>query len=187
MSTPTQSSRIRSYEAVILMHPDATLEEQKELFKKNKSIVEQMGKGSVYSVETWGKRILANKISKHHRAYYFHSLFEADTQTITELERTMKINDRVLRYMHTRLDERIALQKHMENFKKGLADSNNKEREREAKRESRRAAMAAAREGGGGGREGFREGFRDGGKEGGRGEGRSEGREGRDNKGERFE
>lgn len=132
------------YEVVILMHPDATVEEQKELFKKNKGIIGSF-EGSIHSLETWGKRTLATPIGKLKKAVFFHSTFEADTQAIAELERTMRINDKVLRFMHTRLDERVSLPKFMEAFKKGLSESAAREKEREAKVQARKAAFAAAK------------------------------------------
>ncbi|HRO68098.1 MAG TPA: 30S ribosomal protein S6, partial [Pseudobdellovibrionaceae bacterium] len=117
----TKASVKKPYEVVVIMHPDATVDEQKDLFRKNKATIESYN-GSVFSLETWGKRTLANPIGKTKRAIYFHSLFEADTQAVAELERTMRINDRVLRFMHTRLDERVSLAKYMESFKKGLQE-----------------------------------------------------------------
>nr|BFD57921.1 hypothetical protein CKG001_00280 [Bdellovibrio sp. CKG001]BFD61348.1 hypothetical protein BdHM001_00290 [Bdellovibrio sp. HM001]BFD65006.1 hypothetical protein HAGR004_00280 [Bdellovibrio sp. HAGR004] len=134
----------KPYEVVVIMHPDATLEDQKDLFKKNKATIESY-KGSVNSLETWGKRTLATPIGKLKKAIYFHSTFEADTQAIAELERTMRINDKVLRFMHTRLDDRVSLAKFMEGFKKGLAESAAREKEREAKAAARKAAFAAAK------------------------------------------
>ncbi|KYG60801.1 30S ribosomal protein S6 [Bdellovibrio bacteriovorus] len=140
----TTKSAKKPYEVVVLMHPDATLEEQKDLFKKNKATIESF-KGSINSLETWGKRNLATPIGKTKKAIYFHSTFEADTQAIAELERTMRINDKVLRFMHTRLDERVSLAKFMEGFKKGLSESAAREKEREAKAAARKAAFAAAK------------------------------------------
>lgn len=134
----------RPYEVVVLMHPDASVEEQKELFRKNKATIEGF-KGSVNSLETWGKRNLATPIGKLKKAFFFHSTFEADSQAIIEIERTMRINDKVLRFAHTRLDERVALAKHLEAFKKGLSESAAREKEREAKMQARKAAFAAAR------------------------------------------
>ncbi|MGZ5279495.1 MAG: 30S ribosomal protein S6 [Pseudobdellovibrionaceae bacterium] len=134
----------RPYEVVILMHPDSTLQEQKDLFQRNKSILQNF-KGSIHSLETWGKRTLANPIGKNRKAVYFHCTFEAETAAISELERTMRINDKVLRFMHTKLDVRVSLAKFMETFKKGLMDSAQREREKEAKMQARRAAAAAAR------------------------------------------
>ncbi len=134
----------RPYEVVVLVHPDATLDEQKQVFKKNKATIESFA-GSVFNLETWGKRNLANPIGKIRKAYFFHSFFEANTQAIAELERTMRISDKVLRFMHTRLDERVPLSKHLETFKKGLSESALREKEREAKMQARRAAFAAAK------------------------------------------
>ncbi len=134
----------RPYEVVIIMHPDANLEEQKELFRKNKATITSY-KGSIHTVETWGKRTLATPIGKLRKAVFFHSVFEANPQAVAELERTMRINDKVLRFMHTRLDERTSMAKHLEAFKKGLADSAAKEKEREAKAQLRRQQAAQAR------------------------------------------
>ncbi len=134
----------RPYEVVILMHPDTTVEEQKELFKKNKTTIATY-KGSIHTLDTWGKRNLATPIGKLKKAVYFHSIFEANPQAVAELERTMRINDKVLRFMHTKLDERIPVAKHSESFKKGLADSAAREKEREAKQQLRRQAAMQAR------------------------------------------
>lgn len=144
MATLTSKAELkRPYEVVVIMHPDANLEEQKDLFKKNKSIIESF-KGSVNSLDTWGKRSLANPIGKNRRAVFFHSTFMANPQAISELERTMRINDKVLRFMHTALDERVSLSKFMENFKKGLAETAAREKEKEAKAAARKAAAMAA-------------------------------------------
>lgn len=134
----------RPYEVVILVHPDTTLDEQKALFKKNKETIANY-KGSIHLLETWGKRNLATPIGKLRKAVYFYSIFEANPQAIMELERTMRINDKVLRFMHTKLDERTTMAKHAEAFKKGLADSAAREKEREAKAQLRRQAAMQAR------------------------------------------
>lgn len=135
---------LRPYEGVILVHPDATEEDQKTLFSRNKTIIEGQFGGSVKHLDTWGKRQLSNPIEKHRKAIYFHTTFEADPQAISELERTMRINDKVLRFMHTRLEEGTDLNAHLENFKKALADSAAREREREAKFQARKAAQRGA-------------------------------------------
>jgi small subunit ribosomal protein S6 len=132
---------LRPYEAVILVHPDTTEEEQKALFTKNKTIIEKEFGGSVKHLETWGKRNLANPIEKLKKAIYFHTTFEADPQAVAELERTMRINDRVVRFMHTRLEDGTDINTHLENFRKALAESAAREREREAKFQARKAAQ----------------------------------------------
>lgn len=155
---------LRPYEGVIIMHPDASEEDQKALFRRNKSIIEEFA-GEVKHLDTWGKRTLANPIEGMKKAIYFHTTFQAKPEAIAELERTMRINDHVIRFMHTRLEEGTDLTAHLENFKKALADSAAREREREAKFQARRAAQGARgprRDDGGGFRrdEGFRRGDR---------------------------
>ena len=135
----------KPYEVVIIMHPDTTLDEQKELFKKNKATITTY-KGTINSVETWGKRNLATPIGRLRKAIFFHSTFESDPQAIMEIERTMRINDKVLRFMHTSLDERTSIVKHLEAFKKSLADTAQREKEREAKAQLRRQAAMQARQ-----------------------------------------
>ena len=136
---------VRPYEVVILMHPDATEDDQKTLLRKNKAIIEEQFGGAVKHLDTWGKRSLANPIAKHKKAVFFHSTFTADPQAVMELERTMRINDKVLRFMHTSLDDSTDLVKYVENFKKALADSAAREREREAKFQARRAQRSGMR------------------------------------------
>ncbi|MBN8535659.1 MAG: 30S ribosomal protein S6 [Deltaproteobacteria bacterium] len=134
---------INNYEVVVLFHPDTSLEEQKEVFRKNKETLKNYT-GEFYSMETWGKRNLAYPINKLKKAYFVHALFQSEPSAVAELERTMRINDKVLRFMHTRLDSRKNLAKHLEAFKSQLKISAEKEREKEAKIQARKAARAAA-------------------------------------------
>lgn len=147
---------LRPYEGIILIHPDVPEEEQKALFRRNKAIIEEQFGGSVKHLDTWGKRNLANPIEKNKKAIYFHTTFEANPKTIAELERTMRINDHVLRFMHTRLEDGTNLESYVENFKKALAESAAREREREAKFQARKAAQRGGPRRGGddGGRRG---------------------------------
>lgn len=132
------------YEAVVVLHPDASEEDQKQIFKKNRDIIKSFN-GSLNHLDTWGKRRLANPIDKMTRGIYFHTTFTADGAAIAELERVMKINDKVLRYVHTRLDDRVSLAKHVEGFKDALAETLNREKDREVKAQAKKAAFAARR------------------------------------------
>ena len=103
--------------------------------------------GTINHLDTWGKRKLGNPIDRLTRGNYFHMTFEATGGAISELERTMRINDRVLRFQHTRLDDRVSLAKFVEKFKENLAEAAQRERDREVKNQQRRAAAMAARKG----------------------------------------
>jgi small subunit ribosomal protein S6 len=123
---------VRPYEGVILVHPDATEEVQKALFKKNKQIIKDHS-GELKTVETWGKRSLGNNIAKNNKAIYFYTAFMANSSAVAELERTMRINESVLRFMHTRLDDGTDLTKHLQTFKDYLAASAQKQKDFESK------------------------------------------------------
>lgn len=144
-SAGEKSITVRPYEGVVIMHPDTGLELQKELFKKNKGIIESHN-GNVHSVDTWGKRLLGNPIEKIPRGIYFHTTFNADTKAVAELERTMRINDRVMRFVHTRLADDTDLNKFLENFKNELAAGQAREREREAKAAERKSRRQEERQ-----------------------------------------
>lgn len=134
-----ESKKEYTYEAVVIVHPEASEAEQKQLFAKNKAIIESF-QGKVNSVETWGKRTLANPINKNQIGSYFYTTFKAAPQAIKELERTMRINDNVLRFLNIRLKDGTDLNKHIEEYHQTLADAEKKRREFEEKAKKRAAA-----------------------------------------------
>jgi small subunit ribosomal protein S6 len=132
---------LRKYEGIVIVHPDVSEAEQKALFKRNAETIQQY-QGRVNHVDFWGKRRLANPIKKMKLGSYFHTTFEAKAECVTEIERLLGIDDRVLRFMHTRLDDRKSIGQHLEEYKNTLVESNKREQEKEAKRDARRQAMA---------------------------------------------
>ncbi len=124
--------RNRSYEGVIILHPEASVEDQQAVFKKNKTILESF-KGEIQAVESWGKRKLANPINKQRMGTYFYCIFTADSQAVKELERNLKINDKVFRFLFTRLDDKMDAQKHHDNYRTLLVDSQKRHKEAEEK------------------------------------------------------
>lgn len=148
-----KENQLRFYESVVILHPDVTEAEQKNFFKRNQSTIKEFG-GSVHHIDTWGKRRLGNPIKKVRLGTYFHTTFEAKGTCVSELERLMRIDDRVLRFIHVRLDERKSLGQYVEDFHRTLAEAHKREQEKEAKAQARRAAMQT---GGGPGSRGPRE------------------------------
>lgn len=141
----TSQDSLRKYESVVILHPDASEADQKAILGKNSETIKQFG-GTMNHLDTWGKRRLANPINKTSLGIYFHATFEAKGEVVAELERTMRINDKVLRFMHTRLDDRESLTKYLERFRAALQETANREKEREAKIQARKAAHAAKRD-----------------------------------------
>lgn len=135
---------LRKYEGVAIVHPDVSEEDQKQLFRKTREILKTFN-GAFHTVESWGKRRLANPIEKIKIGAYFHYFFEAYPEAIEEVERTMRINEHVMRFLHVRLDDRVTIGKHADSYKQTLKASVEREVEREAKFQAKKAAMAAAK------------------------------------------
>jgi len=56
-------------------------------------------KGVIVKLEKWGKKRLAYKIKKQGRGFYVFMDFAGVSETVRELERNLKIDDRILKYM----------------------------------------------------------------------------------------
>jgi len=91
------------YETIFITAPTLTDDETDEIAAQMEILVRE--RGATLRVEKWGKRKLAYEI-KHHNDGYFY-LFEMETQSdvILELERRMKLDDKVLRFLTVRVDE----------------------------------------------------------------------------------
>jgi small subunit ribosomal protein S6 len=139
-------SELRPYESIVIVKSDSTEDVQKQIFKKTKEIIATHG-GDLFSVETWGRRQLGNVIGKSRKGVFFHTTFTADTKAVSEIERVMKINDNVLRFVHTRLPEGTTMAGYQEAFKKSLVEAGLKEKEREEKIRQKKAARAQASQG----------------------------------------
>lgn len=87
----------RDYEAMVIIHHDVTEEEIKEFTDKLESLIQQK-KGEIIKVEKWGKRKLAYRIKKSYKGYYLIVCFNGEKDCLDEMERSLRYNDKVLRY-----------------------------------------------------------------------------------------
>ena len=92
------------YETVFIARQDIPAQEAEELADKFSSIVADNG-GTVDRHEYWGLRNLAYRIKKNRKGHYTLMNIDAPAGAIGELERNMRINEDVLRYMTIRVDE----------------------------------------------------------------------------------
>ena len=127
---------LRSYEGVVVLHPDTTLEEQKALFQQNRKIIDEH-EGNLHHCDTWGRRSLANPIKNIKTGIFLHYTFYANNKAIAELERTLRINSSVLKFLYTHLGK-VSLEKYLKKYYTQLENTSLKEKERERKRLERK-------------------------------------------------
>jgi len=94
----------RRYETVVLIHPDVAEPGAKEIGQRTRQLIEDQG-GTVSQVQEWGLRELAYPIAKQHRAFYVLFEYRATPKLLLELERNLKLMDRVLRFVSVRQAE----------------------------------------------------------------------------------
>ncbi|MRR57383.1 MAG: 30S ribosomal protein S6 [Deltaproteobacteria bacterium] len=97
---------MRKYETIYIVQPDLGEEDIKALSEKVQDVITGM-KGECRRLEDWGTRKLAYPVKKLARGRYFYLNFEGDTNLIAELERRLRLDDRVIRYQSVKLDKEI--------------------------------------------------------------------------------
>ncbi|AGF74339.1 30S ribosomal protein S6 [Bartonella australis AUST/NH1] len=92
------------YEHMFLARQDIAPQQVEELLGIYSGIIEAHG-GKVERTENWGLRSLAYRIRKNRKAYYVLVNIDAPAAAIAEVERQMRINEDILRYMTIRVEK----------------------------------------------------------------------------------
>ena len=91
------------YENVIIARQDISAQQVEALTESLQGIVQDNG-GTVERIEQWGLRNLAYRIKKNRKGHYFMMNIDASAETMRELERNVRINEDVIRYMSIRVE-----------------------------------------------------------------------------------
>lgn len=92
------------YESVFIARQDIPATQVEALAAAFADIVRAQG-GQVTKTEQWGLRNLAYRIRKNKKGHYVLFNLDAPPAAIAELERTMRINEDILRFMTVRVEE----------------------------------------------------------------------------------
>ncbi len=94
----------RIYEVMYIIDPTLTDEKVASINETIQGIIEKEG-GTVVRMDDGGRRDLAYPIEKHTQGHYILFEIEGSGQEILELERRMRVNDSIIRYITVRVDE----------------------------------------------------------------------------------
>ena len=97
---------MRRYELMLVLRPDVADDRAQAVIDRTTRGIVASG-GSIVKVAPWGRRRLAYQIDRYREGSYHIILFEAPSDAIGEMERTLLITEEVLRHLVTR-DERPA-------------------------------------------------------------------------------
>ncbi len=91
------------YEHMLIARQDISAQAVDALATHLKTIIENEG-GKVEKQEYWGLRTLAYRIKKNRKGHYVLLNLNAPAKAIVELERQLKINEDVLRFITVRVE-----------------------------------------------------------------------------------
>jgi small subunit ribosomal protein S6 len=95
---------MRNYELTFIVPSDVTEDDLNGVVTQVQSWVEGI-QGKVTKVDHWGRRRLAYNIAEYREGHYVLLNVELEPRTTTELERNLKLSDKVMRYLLVRLDD----------------------------------------------------------------------------------
>ncbi len=97
----------RIYELTFIVRVDPSEEVMNQTVEQVKTWVEEDGSSKVTNIDRWGRRKLAYLINKQREGYYVLMHFDGTPQILPELERNLKLSDKVLRYLIIRPEEKV--------------------------------------------------------------------------------
>ena len=116
----------RDYELGFILQPEVNEEQTRAVLDRVEQVVVNHS-GQIVRVNQWGRRRLAYPIERHRDGIYVFIDMILTPESVSELERTLKVSEIVLRHMVKRRDPKAA----------------QKEREEREAREARAAAPVA--------------------------------------------
>ena len=117
---------MRRYETILITHVDLSEDELSSLITRYGDIVTGQ-KGILVKVERWGKRRLTYLIKKQARGFYILIDYAGVGAVVDELERNLKIDDKILKFMTVLKADKVA----PEALGKEIADAASKNEKKE--------------------------------------------------------
>lgn len=97
---------MRKYEVMFIVRPDVPEEDVDKVIAQMESTVTAAG-GKMEKVEKMGRRRLAYKVARCREGLYVLFTLEGSGDTVKQLERRLKVNDAVIKFLSVRIDEEL--------------------------------------------------------------------------------
>lgn len=95
---------MRTYELTFIVASDVDDQEYNGILAQMSKWVEEL-QGKVVKTDQWGRRRLAYNIAEYSEGYYVTLVLEMEPRTTSDLERNIRLNERILRHLVIRADE----------------------------------------------------------------------------------
>lgn len=95
---------MRKYETIFILQPDLSADDTKSVTAKAQEVITSYN-GECLKLEDWGTRKLAYPIKKNARGQYFYLRYDGGRELIAELERRLRLDEKVLRYQSVNITD----------------------------------------------------------------------------------
>jgi small subunit ribosomal protein S6 len=87
-----------TYETVYILKPDVTEDNNLSLVQKYKTLIKKHGGKNIF-IQHRGRRHLSYNINHYYDGIYVQMNFEGNGDLVNTLEKSMKFNDKIIRYL----------------------------------------------------------------------------------------
>jgi small subunit ribosomal protein S6 len=94
------------YESIFIVRPSLSDEDTSKLIDKLKGVVEKSG--TVLKFENWGKKKLAYEVNQERKGTFVYLNFQSKGDLISELERSYRLEDSVIKFLTVRMEQPTA-------------------------------------------------------------------------------
>lgn len=113
---------MRRYETILLSDPDISEDMREALFTRTKEIISSHS-GKLIEMDNWGVLNLAYEVRKKNKAHYMRVDYCGMPDTVSEIERAARIDDRVLKYMTVLMEENADPEKILQEMAESAQES----------------------------------------------------------------
>jgi len=92
------------YESIFIVRPSLTDEDTNKIIERMKGVVEKSG-ATILKTENWGRKKLAYEVKRERKGTFVYLYFRSEGSAISELERSYRLEDSVIKFLTVRLDQ----------------------------------------------------------------------------------
>ena len=97
---------MKRYETIYIANPNLEEGPLTEVVTKFSDLIKKE-KGQIVKVDEWGKKKLAYDVKRFDKGHYVVLDFCGLPETVAELERNLKLDDRILKYLTVKIDDDV--------------------------------------------------------------------------------
>jgi small subunit ribosomal protein S6 len=97
---------MRHYETVVIINPNLSEDDHKEVVKKYGDLITKE-KGVIVKIDEWGKQRLAYELKRFDKGAYVLMEYCGEQGLTSTLARALKLDDRILKFQTIKLADRV--------------------------------------------------------------------------------